>query len=304
MKFGKLIQALIDDSLPPWKDKYLAYKLLKKRLNALLAESLRAVEESHHSLYAADDAEAHATEGSLGGKRGRQMHDQGRTAKRRQLLNNAEFRRLLEEEFKRLLEGELEKINNFVVEKEEEFVMKFQLFHEEIERRKDAIRANNQTQLDLINLQRDVVVFHGEMVLLKNYSSLNYQGLIKIVKKHDRLTGAWLLLSFIRDVHRQPFYSTETISRLVRECESNLLSLFPSRSGESADQPSFEMDTQGTAFEDGSIFSEDFIRHIHRNTVAALETNRNMSRGSSTYNALSMPPREDNEDAESVVDEE
>ncbi|MCO5580882.1 hypothetical protein L7F22_034754 [Adiantum nelumboides] len=298
MKFGKLIQALIDDALPTWKDKYLAYKRLKKRLNALLAESLRAVEE--RSLYVADDA---STGGSLGGKRGRQIEDQGRTAKRRHLLNDTEFRRLLEEEFKRLLDGELEKMNDFVVDKEEDFVMKFQLFNEEIERRKDSIMANNQTQLDLINLQKDVVVFHGEMVLLKNYSSLNYRGLVKIVKKHDRLTGAWLRLSFIPDVRRQPFYSTEIISRLVRECESNLLSLFPS-SAESFDQPSFERDTQESAFEDDSVFSEDVIRQIHRNTLAALQTIRNMSRGSSTYNALSLPPGEDNEDAESVVDEE
>ncbi|KAI5058157.1 hypothetical protein GOP47_0026327 [Adiantum capillus-veneris] len=304
MKFGKLIQALIDDALPTWKDKYLAYKRLKKRLNALLAESLLAVEERHGSRYAADDAGMHATEGSLGGKRGRQMQDQGRTAKRRHLLNDVEFRCLLEEEFKRLLDGELEKLNDFVVEKEEEFVMKFQLFNEEIERRKDALQANDQTQLDLINLQKDVVVFHGEMVLLKNYSSLNYRGLVKIVKKHDRLTGAWLRLSFIPDVRRQPFYSTEIISRLVRECESNLLSLFPSRSGETFDEPSFERDTQESAFEDDSVFSEDVIRQIHKNTLAALQTIRNMSRGSSTYNALSVPPGEDNEDAESVIDEE
>lgn len=239
------------------------------------------------------------------GKRGREMYEQGRIKKRRHLLNDAEFRRVLEEEFRSLLYGELDKMNNFVVDKEEDFVMRLQHFHEIVESLKDAIKDNDRSQLDLINLQKDVVVFHGEMVLLKNYSSLNYRGLVKIVKKHDRLTGAWLRSSFIPDARRQPFYSMDILSRLVKDCESNLLSLFPSCSGESTDQPSFERDTQENVFEDDSIFSEDVIKHLHKNTMAALQTIRNMGRGSSTYNALSLPPcDEDNEDAGSVVEEE
>lgn len=311
MKFGKLIQSLIDNALPTWKDKFLAYKYLKKRLNSLLAESIRAAEERHGLPNAGDDMGSSQVDVSsgqasvhLGDKRRTQMHEQGRIAKRRHLLDDAEFRRLLEEEFKRLLDGELDKMNEFVVDKEEEFVIKLQHLNEVVERLKDAMNANDQNQLDLINLQKDVVVFHGEMVLLKNYSSLNYRGLVKIVKKHDRLTGAWLRLSFIPDVRRQPFYSMDILSRLVRDCESNLLSLFPSYSGESADQPSFERDTQENVFEDDSVFSEDAIKQIHKNTVAALQTIRNMGRGSSTYNVLSVPPCEDNEDAGSVVDEE
>ncbi|KAH7429489.1 hypothetical protein KP509_09G052100 [Ceratopteris richardii] len=304
MKFGKLIQALIEDALPTWKDKYLAYKRLKKRLNALLAESVRAAEERHGSIYADEGADFYGSQRSLSGKRTRQMYGQDRRVKKRNLVNDEEFRRLLEEEFKRLLEVELEKMNDFVVEKEEEFVMRFQLFNEEIEKWKEAIKANDWTQLNLINLQKDVVVFHGEMVLLKNYSSLNYRGLVKIVKKHDRLTGAWLQLSFMPIVRRQPFYSVEIVSRLVKECENNLLSLFPSYSGESTGQRSFETDTQESAFEGDSVFSQDVISQIHRNTLAALQTIKHMNRGSSTYNFLSLPSFEDNEDRASVVDEE
>eukprot|EP00250_Pteridium_aquilinum_P020620 c24887_g1_i2 orf=458-1417(+) len=319
MKFGKLIQALIDDALPTWKDKFLAYKRLKKRLNLLLEESMRAAEDRHSSSPLAADGvgshpAAHSGESgafgghmsaSCGGKRGRQMHEQGRIAKRRHLLDDAEFRRLLEEEFKRLLDDELNKMNEFVVDKEEEFVIRSQHFNEQVERLKEAFKANDQNQLDLINLQKDVVVFHGEMVLLKNYSSLNYRGLVKIVKKHDRLTGAWLRLSFIPDVRHQPFYSTDILSRLVRDCESNLLSLFPSFSGETGpEQPSFERDTQESAFEDDTIFNEDVIKQIHKNTMAALQSIRNMGRGSSTYNALSVPQCEDNDDSGSVVEEE
>lgn len=135
MKFGKLIQSLIDNALPTWKDKFLAYKYLKKRLNSLLAESIRAAEERHGLPNAGDDMGSSQVDVSsgqasvhLGDKRRTQMHEQGRIAKRRHLLDDAEFRRLLEEEFKRLLDGELDKMNEFVVDKEEEFVIKLQVW--------------------------------------------------------------------------------------------------------------------------------------------------------------------------------
>lgn len=51
-------------------------------------------------------------------------------------------------------------------------------------------------------------------------------GLVKILKKHDKRTGAVLRLPFIRRVLLQPFFSTELLSQLVKEC-SNLLSTFP-----------------------------------------------------------------------------
>lgn len=324
MKFGKLIQALVDAALPTWKDKFLPYKYLKKRLNALIGEILadsilrderiayatdgrfsKAGHENEPFLnrLAAEGTSQHVTttEFRQGRKRGRVAQDSN--GKRRRLFDT-QSKRLLEAEFKRLLENELNKLNEFVVEKEEEFVIKLQDFKEKVERCKDMIRANDENHLDVINLRKDVVVFYGEMVLLKNYSTLNYTGLVKIVKKHDRLTGAWLRLSFIPDVLRQPFFSTEILSRLVRDCESNMLLLFPS-SGETADH-SFEEDTRESAFQDDSLFSEKIIKEIYTSTTAAWQIMQDMSRGSSTYNVFSVPPCEDDDDdvAGSVVDED
>lgn len=51
-------------------------------------------------------------------------------------------------------------------------------------------------------------------------------GLVKILKKHDKRTGAVLRLPFIRRVLLQPFFATELLSKLVQDCE-NLLSMFP-----------------------------------------------------------------------------
>lgn len=49
---------------------------------------------------------------------------------------------------------------------------------------------------------------------------------MKILKKHDKRTGAVLRLPFIRRVLLQPFFATELLSKLVQDCE-NLLSMFP-----------------------------------------------------------------------------
>jgi hypothetical protein len=129
-----------------------------------------------------------------------------------------------------------------------------------------------------------------------------FAGLVKIVKKHDRLTGAWLRLSFIPNVLRQPFYSTDILSRLVRDCEQDLLSAFPSYPRDLAYEASFERKTQER---DDSLFGEDGIEEVYKNTMAALQTIKNVHRGSSTYNAFSMPPcEEDSEDSGSAVEEE
>jgi len=44
-------------------------------------------------------------------------------------------------------------------------------------------------------------------------------GLVKIIKKHDKKTGALLRVPFIQDVVKQPFYEIDVINKLVKECE-------------------------------------------------------------------------------------
>jgi len=39
-------------------------------------------------------------------------------------------------------------------------------------------RAMDYSDVELMSLWREIVDFHGEMVLLENYSALNYTGMI------------------------------------------------------------------------------------------------------------------------------
>ncbi|CAI5527782.1 unnamed protein product [Closterium sp. Naga37s-1] len=74
------------------------------------------------------------------------------------------------------------------------------------------------------------------MVLLENYSSLNYMGLVKIVKKHDKRTSH-PLRPFLRTVLQQPFCTTELLSQLISECEVLLQQLLPPSEQSSCNHP-------------------------------------------------------------------
>ncbi|XP_058785873.1 SPX domain-containing protein 1-like [Vicia villosa] len=112
-----------------------------------------------------------------------------------------------------LLEVEIDKFNTFFVNKEEEYIIKWKLLQDRVD------RAMDYSDAELMSLGREIVDFHGEMVLLENYSALNYTGLVKIIKKHDKRTGALLRLPFIQDVLNQPFFETDVLNSLVKECE-------------------------------------------------------------------------------------
>ncbi|XP_024526864.1 SPX domain-containing protein 1 [Selaginella moellendorffii] len=229
MKFGKRLQQQIEETLPEWQDKFLSYKQLKKRLKLIAAECFTDHPFGGHQEQQQRRRPANSSNESSGSVTGPAASNADR-----QFQENEEGRGLTsqEVEFIRLLNLELEKFNAFFIDKEEEYVIRLQELKERIERARvenaeSSLSGGPYFDEEMLNIWKDLVTFHGEMVLLENYSSLNYTGLVKILKKHDKTTGALLRLPFIRKVLHQPFYKTELLSKLVRECESNLQSIFP-----------------------------------------------------------------------------
>ena len=62
-----------------------------------------------------------------------------------------------------------------------------------------------------VKIRRDIVAIHGEIVLLENYSALDFTGMVKILKKYDRRTVALLRLPFTQIVLQQSFFATELL---------------------------------------------------------------------------------------------
>lgn len=107
MKFGKSLSNQIEETLPEWRDKFLSYKELKKRLKLVEPKggerpSKRPRIDAAGSCYVEDG-------------------------------EKDDFSSSTEEmNFIKLLEDELEKFNSFFVEKEEEYIIRLKvifLFH-------------------------------------------------------------------------------------------------------------------------------------------------------------------------------
>ncbi|KAG5251438.1 SPX domain-containing protein [Salix suchowensis] len=145
-----------------------------------------------------------------------------------------------EAEFVRLLNCEIDKFNVFFMEQEEDFIIR----HEPSE-------AEYKEQMGKI--RKDIVNLHGEMVLLENYSNINYTD----IEKYDKRTGGLLRLAFIRKVLEEPFFITDLVSKLENEGRETI-----------------------------TVAGKGILR----NAIAALMTMKEIRRGSSTYSHFSLPP--------------
>nr|XP_043630993.1 SPX domain-containing protein 3 [Erigeron canadensis] len=180
-----------------------------------------------------------------------------------------------EAEFVYHLNNEIEKFNAFFMEQEEDFIIR----HKELQQRLKGVNeseplSQEEYEEEMAKIRKDIVDFHGEMVLLVNYSNINYTGMAKILKKYDKQTGGLLRWPFIQKVLEQPFFTTELISKLVKECEATIDELFPTVVVEE------EMQEAAIMMAREGIF---------RNTVAALMIMKEIRKGSSTQSHFSLP---------------
>lgn len=269
MKFGKEFSIHLEETLPEWRDKYLCYKPLKKLLK-------------HIPSSAGDNPPPPPPPAPPE----------------------------LQDWFIRILNEELDKFNDFYMDKEEEFIIRFQELKERIERVKEksdedgVLTIDNEFSEEMMSIRKDFVSIHGEMVLLKNYSSLNFAGLVKILKKYDKRTGGLLRLPFTQVALHQPIFTTEPLTRLVRECEANLEVLFPLEaevveSATPADEQVEATPYASTVFPDTTFTPGEENGVIYRSTLAAIRAIQGLKKASSTYNPLSFSSISGNQDNDS-----
>ncbi|KZV15954.1 SPX domain-containing protein 4 [Dorcoceras hygrometricum] len=274
MKFGKDFRIHLEETLPEWRDKYLCYKLLKKLL--------KNIPEPAAVTLAPPLADGAAEAPPLSN---------------------------LQEWFVRILNEELEKFNDFYVDKEEDFIIRFQALKENIERVKEkgcrdgVFPLETEFSEEMMEIRKDFVVIHGEMVLLKNYSSLNFAGLIKILKKYDKRTGELLSLPFAQLAVHQPFFTTEPLTRLVHECEENLEVLFPLEAEVVEPTVVAQEQMQGEIskphLETTLPLGEEMV-DLSRSICAARRAIQGLKKASSTYNPLSLSYLFGNQDHDST----
>ncbi|KAK8587889.1 hypothetical protein V6N13_086848 [Hibiscus sabdariffa] len=200
------------------------------------------------------------------------------------LAESPEFGKVdAEAEFVYLLNNEIDKFNAFFMEQEEDFIIRHKELQQGIKRVIDTWGPNGTKPSEaeyideMAKVRKEIVDFHGEMVLLVNYSNVNYTGLGKILKKYDKRTGRLLRLPFIQKVLQQPFFVTDLVSKLVKECENTIDEVFPVEVKEEIVKVQREAITV-------------VGKGVFRNTVTALLSMQEIRRGSSTYGHFSLPP--------------
>ncbi|KAF5725825.1 SPX domain-containing protein 1 [Tripterygium wilfordii] len=267
MKFGKSLSNQIEETLPEWRDKFLSYKELKKRLKLIVPKG----GDRPNKRLRLDSAG-----GECSGSAGDGMSKE-------------------EIDFIQLLEDELEKFNTFFVEKEEEYIIRLKELQDRVAKAKDF----NE---EMIQIRKEFVDFHGEMVLLENYSALNYTGLGKILKKYDKRTGALIRLPFIQWVLQQPFVTTDLLYKLVKVCETMLDQLFPKNepsllSAEAVDVEGGSNPSTPTTNGSGMLRVPKKLTEIEnmeslymKSTISALRSLKEIRSRSSTVSVFSLPP--------------
>lgn len=167
--------------LPEWEDMFLSYKDLKKQVKLIFPK------EGENS----------------------------RPTKKQRLEDNGDQNEEVAKEvtdFETLLRKEIHKLNSFFMDQEEDYVMYLKVL-------KDRVAKADGSYVKLMNIGSEVADLHGQMVLLENYSALNYLGIVKILKKYDKRSGALLRSPFIQTVLQEPFYNTDVLRQLVKDCE-------------------------------------------------------------------------------------
>ncbi|XP_015083677.1 SPX domain-containing protein 1-like [Solanum pennellii] len=206
---------------------------------------------------------------------------------KKQRLNNDELTKEVND-FVKLLEEEIDKFNTFFVEKEEDYIIHLKVL-------KERVAEMGKSNEEVNRLGRDIVDLHGEMVLLENYSALNYTGVVKILKKYDKLSGELLRLPFIQKVLAEPFFETEVLNKLVKECDTLLSHLLYQT------EPLKVAGAGGGGGGERPVKVPQELAEIKnmenmylRLTYSALRVLQEMRSGSSTVSIFSLPPMKTN----------
>lgn len=291
MKFWKILNSLIEETLPEWRDKFLSYKDLKKQLKIIYPEE--SVVDRADSC------------GGVPSKRQRLGDGDGDDGKEREIDDGDSEVTKEVIDFVKLLEEEIDKFNSFFVDNEENYIIRLKVLQ-------DRVGEARSLNGDLIKVGREIVDFHGEMVLLENYSALNYTGLVKILKKYEKRSGALIRMPFIQKVLQEPFFKIDVLNELVRECETMLNHLFSlnelstqseaPEGKESCKLQAVTKNTDTTREEPLKVPELEEIEFMENTYVklatSALRVLKEIRGGSSTVDMFSLPPLGKNESEE------
>lgn len=134
MKFGKRLRTQIEETIPEWRNKFLSYKELKKRLKTLPSpENLnegRPDDEQRSAYNAAVLESSFAALSDMGRNEAVGMSTDEELPATGVMLSETGYNTVFspeEVEFRNMVNQELEKFNDFFIDKEEDYIIKIQV---------------------------------------------------------------------------------------------------------------------------------------------------------------------------------
>ncbi|CAN8068325.1 unnamed protein product [Agarophyton chilense] len=218
MKFGKKIRAVVDQSYVEWRPMFMSYKDLKKILSASLSSSSPHSSHSNTNQTQSNDTNTQNTPqkhipSSPALSSQNTAHHNDAAVRTAQIANSAFFTRF---------RAEVEKVNEFFLDKQEDYIIEHQQLTAKLNQ---LLQPASATRHQLIHLRQRLTNFHGQLVLLENFSTVNYTGFRKILKKHDKKTGLNLRNIYLKTVLVTPFFLSDTVPHLINTTEAQLARL-------------------------------------------------------------------------------
>jgi hypothetical protein len=209
MKFGAVLRDSAAD-LPDTEDLFIKYKQLKKSIKRMQNTQLAAAHPAHDDSDSDDD---NANDAGPSTKRAKLNEPTPASPIEKEKETDAAvlLDPELEAEFLRVITDDVIELNDRYIEKEEDNVIKFS----QLEDAAETVTAPESRAA----LYRAFVDLHGELLMLFHWSVLAYTGLVKILKKHRKRTGAPLHAPHLENLLSQPFCSVEVTCDMVRKAE-------------------------------------------------------------------------------------
>ncbi|GLD93610.1 hypothetical protein PINS_up002202 [Pythium insidiosum] len=203
MKFGKVLQQSMQVSSPAWESFWVDYKLLKKIIKD--CAQIQKEEKLDGSNLIKTKIKPNAKEDN----------DSIRTSPD-------------EMNFFRTLRSEIKKIGDFFVREQGAYISRVKAIEEQYMQLQSDPRPETKTEL-----MKACVSLYKELLLLENFAVMNFCGISKILKKHDKWTGYATRNKFMRTIlMKQPFATYLPLLQMIDRLEH----IFMEATGSSIDQ--------------------------------------------------------------------
>lgn len=256
MKFGTLLRDCAE-TVPEMASLHASYKQLKKQLKKCSTSGTASPSWASASSAECDPLAARGTAPPPQQQNVAAAHSAAAASAEALARPSLDGFNQREAEFVAALAADVPVLNTQFLDREEDAVIRMAVLQG---RAAACTAAANRDGMQAVT--RDLVNFHGELLLLQHWALVAYAAILKILKKHHKRTGHRVVIrdggcAALADLLSQPFCSLECISEMITQVEVDVGRLcallgLPSSSWAAPRQPTGQCSTGAASKPDPS----------------------------------------------------